>query len=240
MKLAEMLPKQDGQIVVVGKKGSGKSSLVRQLLMKLDNKAIIVVLDTKHEWKLPRLGEFYLGNKRVRRLLYPDVRLVRSPGIYVYASKYPHYYDPNVSKILLTAYKRKHVTIVVHELYHLCHGHMALPALGQAIAQGRSEDLRLFLESQRPSNIDLRCMTEADIFVMFHLSRKEDRLRIADLAEGPEMEKPAQGHNFWVKHIDWDTAKYITNEQDGSTWDLVQNKQKNTITKENSQAQTMP
>lgn len=240
MRLVDMLPKVDGQIFVVGKKGSGKSTLVRQLITKLPDTTQIIVLDTKHEWELPRLGHMKLGNKNVYRLRFTNLKLVTKPGIYVYQSKYPHFYDPGNSRILLSAYNKKNVTIVIHELFHLCHGPNALPALAQAITQGRAKKLRLFLESQRPANVPIIVETEADVYVCMRLSKQSDRERMADVAEAPEMKDIVHGHDFWVITSMMEKAILISNDQDEKSWDLLNNKEKTTAMKDKNLQPTMP
>lgn len=226
MRLVDMLPDIDEQAFITGKKKSGKSTLVRQMITKLPDNDIIIILDTKHEWKLRPFMR--LGNKRVHRLRITNIRLLRSPGIYVYQSKYPHFYDPGVTKILLSAYKRKDVTIVIHEIYHLCHGSNPLPALGQAIAQGRARNLRLLLESQRPANCPVMSYTDADIFIEFLLQNPDDRKRMADNSGFPELLIPIWGmHDFWIAKHGWKNAVYIENtREDDSEWDIFKTKSK--------------
>lgn len=225
MKLADILPPADGQIFLAGKKGSGKSTLDLMLIDAIPDTEIILVIDSKDEWDLKR--GLTLGNKPVHRILIPDLRLIRRPGIYVYKSKYPHFYDPAVTKLLLQAFKRKHMTVVIHEMYHFCHGNNPLPALGQLVTMGRAKFIRLHMESQRPSNIPVICYTEADVFVAFHLAKDADRARMADVSESPEMVTRAQGHNFWVNRVDWDNAVYVQNQIENTTyWDKFLNKEK--------------
>ena len=244
MRLVDMLPSKDGQLFATGRKGSGKSTLVRQLMTKLGDNEIIVVIDSKHEWDLPRLRihPMMLGNKVVRPLHFTNVKLVRNPGIYIYQSKYPHYYDPGVSRILVSAYNRKNVTIVVHEVYHFCHGANALPALAQAIVQGRAKHLRLFLESQRPANIPIICETEAEVYIEFMLQKKSDRQRMADVSGFMELEQEVEDmHDFWVGKLGWKNAVYIKNTlENDASWDLLRKKPKTTDTKEQSLAPMTP
>jgi hypothetical protein len=216
-----MLPAKDEQAFITGKKKSGKSTLVRQLITKLGDNEIIIVIDSKHEWTIKPFMR--LGNKRVRNLRLPNIRMVTSPGIYVYKSKYPHFYDTNVSKILISAYNRKNCTVVIHEIYHFCHGANPLPALGQAIVQGRAKNLRLFMESQRPMNIPGIAISEANIWICFKLQKPGDRLRVADDSGFPEMATPVRAsHDFWVARDTWDNAVYIENtKEDDTEWDVL-------------------
>jgi hypothetical protein len=231
MRLVDMLPEKDEQAFITGKKKSGKSTLVRKMILELPDNEIIVVLDTKREWKVKPF--MTLGNKRVHHLRFTNIRLVRSPGIYIYQSKYPHFYDAGITRILLSAYNRKNVTIVIHEVYHLCHGSNPVPALGQAIAQGRAHNLRLFLESQRPSNCPVMSYTDADIFIEFLLQNPDDRKRMADNSGFPELAIPVEAkHDFWVAKNGWDNAKYIQNTRDDdSDWDIFKMKSKKNDTR---------
>lgn len=198
------------------------------LIDTIPDSEIILVIDSKDEWQLKR--GLMMGNKPIHRVLVPDLRLIRRPGIYVYKSKYPHFYDPNVTKLLLQAFKRKHMTVVIHEMYHFCHGNNPLPALGQLITMGRNKFIRLHMESQRPANIPVICYTEADVFVTAHLAKDADRKRMADVAEAPQMERVAQDHNFWVMRTEWQNPVYINNQLPKSVmkyWDKFINHEKN-------------
>jgi energy-coupling factor transporter ATP-binding protein EcfA2 len=210
MKLADMLPAIDERAFITGKSKSGKSTLVRQLIGALPDDTYILVIDSKHEWKI-KLRE-KLGNHPVHRILVPNIHLIRRPGIYVYQSKYPHFYDPKVTRLLLGAYNRKNFTVVIHEGYHFCHGNNPLPALGQIATMGRAKNCRLFYEAQRPSNIPLIFITEANVWIEMRLQKPEDRQKVADNAGFPEMIKPVRAaHDFWVAKDDWDNAVYIEN-----------------------------
>lgn len=225
MKIADILPPVDGQIFLSGKKGSGKSTLDLMLIDAIPDTEIILVIDSKDEWALKPFLK--LGNKKVHHLRIANLHLVREPGIYVYKSHYPHFYDPGVTRLLLQAFKRKHLTVVIHEMYHFCHGNNPLPALGQLITMGRAKFIRLHMESQRPSNIPVICYTESDVFVAFHLAKDADRKRMADVSEAPEMVQVADGHNFWVMRTDWNAPVYITNMMKNTKkWDRFLNKEK--------------
>jgi len=210
-----MLPEKDERAFITGKSKSGKSTLVRQLIGALPDNTFILVIDSKHEWTFKR-GET-VGAHKVHKILVSNIHLFRSPGIYVYQSKYPHFYDPNVTRLLLGAYNRKNWTVVIHEGYHFCHGSNPLPALGQIITMGRAKNVRLFYESQRPSNIPLIAITEANVWILFKVQKPEDRQRVADNAGYPEMVQmmdmrtAAGKHNFWIAKDDWDNAIFIRN-----------------------------
>jgi len=210
MKLTDMLPARDERMFVTGKSKSGKSTLVRELIGALPEGTYILVIDSKHEWEFRR-GK-HIGPHPVHKVRVANIHLLRTPGIYVYQSKYPHFYDPNVTRLLLGVYNKKNWTVVIHEGYHFCHGSNPLPALGQIITMGRAKNCRLLYESQRPSNIPLIAITEANVWIMFRLQKPEDRRRVADNAGYPEMIQPVKAaHDFWIAKDDWENAVYIQN-----------------------------
>jgi energy-coupling factor transporter ATP-binding protein EcfA2 len=225
MRLLDILPPSDGQIFIAGKKGSGKSTLNLMLIDSIPDSEIILIIDSKDEWNLKPFLK--MGNKPVHHLRIPNLMLVRKPGIYVYKSHYPHFYDVGVTRLLLQAFKHKHLTVVIHEMYHFCHGNNPLPALGQMITMGRNKFIRLHMESQRPSNIPVICYTEADVFVEFHLAKEADRKRMADVSEAPKLITVAEEHNFWVMRTEWNEPVYIRNNNtDTKKWDRFINKEK--------------
>ena len=64
------------------------------------------------------------------------------------------------------------------------------------LVQGRSKNVGMILSSQRPKGIDLRVLTEAQVFASFSLQERDDRKRMSGYM-GEEVMTPLPKYHFW-------------------------------------------
>ncbi len=209
MKIAEICPAPDERLLVVGKTGSGKTELIRQCLRQIAPGEVIIVFDSKPEWKARR----WFDPRRIRRTpatdplaeaVYLPARVPLkqlTPGIYVYRPEYPEYADPRNDKILLAALRRGKCTVVIDELTDFARGSYALPSLGKVIRQGRAKRVRMLIGTQRPGAIPLIALTEANKVCCFRLQSEGDRKRMAQWIDPAMRVLPSAKHAFWFVDV---------------------------------------
>jgi energy-coupling factor transporter ATP-binding protein EcfA2 len=197
MKIDELMPEPDEQLFVAGQKGSGKSTLIRKLLDKLPRDELVIVWDTKGEWKARRRWQTWRREQAPHLLLpHTNVRLLR-PAVYIFRPHYPEYNDPRNERLLIGALKRGKCTLVIDEASDLSKGTWVLPSLGKVIRQGRWKKVRLIIGSQRPSGISALCMTEATKVAAFRMRKAEDRKRMATEVDPAMAAMPKGRYDFW-------------------------------------------
>lgn len=195
MNYSDLCPAASERMLIVGRTGSGKSTLTKHLLETLSKDELIIIFDTKQEYDIGNAFTRALGRTLYRPL--PTVNLKRlESGVFIYQPSYPEIRDVKVPRILNSALKRKKCTIVIHEINDFSRGGYVLPVLGKVIRQGRSKDVRMFLETQRPAGMPLIALTEANRVACFRLRSLDDRKRMAQWVDPHMMDIPPK-FSFW-------------------------------------------
>jgi hypothetical protein len=94
-------------------------------------------------------------------------------------------------------YRRQDILIYTDEAFLVHHGSYAPDWLRACVTCGRELGIGMITATQRPRGIDLRLLTEAEIFAAFELRHKDDRKRMAEMG-GEEFLTIPPKHAFWV------------------------------------------
>ena len=94
-------------------------------------------------------------------------------------------------------YRRQSIMIYTDEAFLVHHGSYAPDWLRACVTCGRELNIGMITGTQRPRGIDLRLLTEAEIFCAFELRHREDRKRMAEMGGEEFMERPPK-HAFWI------------------------------------------
>lgn len=195
MRLQDMLPAPDERLFMCGMSGSGKSTLMRRLMGVLPPDELTIILDSKPEYEPRRWWQRWKQSGPL--VLPPRVPLkVLDPGVYVLQTEYPDWGDPRVTPVMLAMLKRKNCTLIIDEFADYCRHAWTVPAIAKAIREGRKKNVRMMIGTQRPADIALVAITEANKVACFRLRRPEDRKRMADYAD-PQMLQPVKKYWFW-------------------------------------------
>ncbi len=87
--------------------------------------------------------------------------------------------------------------VATDEAFLVHHGSYAPDWLRACVTCGRELGIGMITGTQRPRGIDLRIITEAEVFLAFELRHRDDRKRMAEFAGEEFMERPPK-HAFWV------------------------------------------
>lgn len=187
--LGKMRPSYNERAMIVGATGTGKTTLARQLLRPYSH---ILVIDSKCTY----------GGKKGE----PGYKMVSSPGglKWIGGRTKLIQYRPNedsqgvddYNAVYKWAYRRGGILIYTDEAFLVHHGAYAPDWLRNCVTCGRELGIGMITGTQRPRGIDLRIMTEAEVFYAFALRHRDDRRRMAEMMGEDVMEEP-EHHAFW-------------------------------------------
>lgn len=197
--LAPLRPKIDERAIVVGATGTGKTTLVRQLLQPYKS---VIVIDSKRTYggaagepyytMVTSPGELRRLRKSVTHIQYrPDER-------HLNVSSYDEVYH--------WCYRRQDIMVCTDEAFLVHKGSYAPDWLRACVTCGRELGIGMITGTQRPRGIDLRLFTEAEVFISFDLRHKDDRKRVAEMAGEEFLERPPK-HAFWYWRAGMEGAK---------------------------------
>ena len=160
------------RITVLGRTGTGKSFFTAILLKSLASKKVIILIDTKDEYKhipvlpLDKLMTLKKGVYRINEIVYQngykldDLRVIcefLSQNLF------------NRGNVILAVEEAGNVIKKRGELYE----HM--PFFAKMLLQGRSKDIGIIAVSQRPAQLHTDMINESDHIICFDLSGKHDQ-----------------------------------------------------------------
>jgi hypothetical protein len=188
--LKQLRPKSDQRLIVVGATGTGKTTLVRQLL--LPYKAVLVI-DSKCTYGGKKGEEGYQMVTSPKALwgLRPSTTHIQ------YRPNERHQNVSDYDEVYRWCYRRHDIMVCTDEAFLVHHGSHAPDWLRACVTCGRELGIGMITGTQRPRGIDLRLLTEAEMFIAFDLRHRDDRKRMAEMGGDEFMQRPPR-HAFWV------------------------------------------
>ncbi len=206
----QLLLKEGKRVVVVGKTGSGKSFLIKNLIYTSSVFPILLV-DTKVDKNFDEFLDF-LGVTIAEDAETAISSIIRFPFVI---------YRPNPNE-LLNVEKIDSVlqfmydfinpsAIIIDEAYTL-HSYTNIPrGYFSIITRGRSRGITVVSGMQRPKFVSRFILSEADEFYIFTLNDVEDRERVFDIIQFDEIiDKKLEKYHFFYYSIDEDELIYFS------------------------------
>lgn len=162
------------RITVIGKTGSGKSVLFDNLLDYFSKKTLVILIDTKDEYK--HISEFQMENLKADKGLFKIVELDYK------GQKIDDYYII-VEFFSLALFERgktenRSSMLAIEELGNVVKKHGRLydvsPSFARLLQQGRAHDVGFLGTTQRPQEIHTTILSQSNHIICFDLTSKHD------------------------------------------------------------------
>lgn len=193
--LKNLMPSRTERMLIVGTTGCGKTTLADHLLEAAKYETILVI-DPKCMFggKKGKEGyEMVRSPAQLRRMRKGDHRIQFRPD-----EKHSTVWD--YDEVYRWAYRRRDVMVYTDETFAVMNRSYSPDGLRACITQGRELGVGMIFATQRPKGIDLRILTESEVFAMFALRHKDDRKRVAEFM-GEEVMSPLPKFAFWFWRV---------------------------------------
>ncbi len=195
--LKDLRPKVDQRMMLTGATGTGKTTLARHLLAPVKP---LIVIDSKCTYggKDGEPGFELVSTPSALRSLGSRAEFIQ------YRPDELHQSVDDYNEVYKWCYRRGGIYVYTDEAFLVHHGSYAPDWLRACVTCGRELGIGMMHGTQRPRGIDLRLMTEAEIFVSFELRHRDDRKRMAEMGGDEFLERPPK-HAFWAWKAGWQT-----------------------------------
>ena len=202
MDLKALAPKPTERMMIVGRTGSGKTTLARFLLATTPYPRILVI-DSKCTYG-GKSGEPEYEIVRTPR------ELQRIPKRYDRIQYRPHPVHQHVSDyeaVYEWAYRQGKILVYSDELYLTMAGTHAPDWQRACITCGRELEVGMISATQRPRGIDPRVRTESEVKAQFELEEGDDVIAFWGRMRGKRMldaqeAVPMPRHSFYFRRVD--------------------------------------
>jgi DNA helicase HerA-like ATPase len=190
----------DERVIIAGANGTGKTTFVRKaLLPQIPSGHTVIVWDPKRDkiWKDVPDVEYNWLTKRAE-LVKGEMRAFRWPKDSDHRLAEHHRFRG----LLRAVWEMGNVLTICDETNTVFPGHYTItPEVSRHNREGRQRNLGFWWLMQRPSDIPVQILSEAESWTVFTLRNRNDRRKAADYI-GDEVEAlpPQHGrrsHVFW-------------------------------------------
>lgn len=179
--------KSSDRIFVSGRTGSGKSVLIKNLL--LPDLGNVVIYDYKHEINIPG---YVIFNSIADFKRHPNQPFI----IYRTQSGSNEEFDA----LCKQCFYRGNNTLVLDEIAQHCNGGQIQPHHDIIMRLGRSKGVGIINCTQRPRGVHNNILSQSEHFFIFDLIQDTDRKKMADFC-GTEVMQRAKEYHFYYYNV---------------------------------------
>lgn len=189
--------RQNDRVFIVGKTGSGKTTLVTILLVQVK---FPVILDPKHQFSFRDViknfrseNEFITSDlKEAIRIDY-DIPIIYRPSITECKAGCPTFWEWILYRENCIVYVDE--VIAVSPSVNMPYGY------ARAVQMGRGKNIGVWSATQRPARIPQNLLSESEHVIAFELRNPVDIKRIADYTDPIIINERATDHDFWYYNV---------------------------------------
>lgn len=187
--LLELVPPYNDRAAIVGRTGSGKTTLAEFVLRHY---AYVAVLDTKGllQWRGYQRFESFAEVERARHH-----HLIYAPSW----NEHPARDRESVDRFFEWLFARGNTVVYVDEVMSITRGNDMPEFYLAAITRGREFGIGVHSSTQRPKQIPQVVLSEAESFFVFSLQLPQDRERIQEVVGEPL--PLVRGHEFAFRRV---------------------------------------
>lgn len=172
----------------VGRTGSGKSFLIKYLagIYVRAGGRVAIVDGPDHGWcdkqhPPATKGEGTVLCPRVVKRFAPNLR------VQMYQPSVPGYADEGLMRFVEDIFNEKNTLIIFDEIFGILDPNHQPVIITQVWTQGRKHNVPAWAASQRPSRVPEVIMSQADNWGIFQLLNEQDKKKIAEWTNSPEI-----------------------------------------------------
>jgi hypothetical protein len=177
-------------VLLFGRKGTGKTTWLRNAIEKIRGKKTILIIDTMNNFSDMSDREFRTHVEFIDCLAFCEYR---NKTIRILSSE-----PTELIPIIFSAYKTGNFTIVFDE-GDLLFGQHYDSYLREIVLRGRNQGIDLLIATLRPHKLSVDLRSQTDILVCFSLKNRRDLNAIRDEFSGDEILniiENLQGHEY--------------------------------------------
>lgn len=179
IKLPEIRGSQ--RVFIVGKTRSGKSTMARYLLKEVVKAGgRVFIIDPKKDWqgRPPHRTPYGVPSSDFKGSVDNPIPTHKFNPDYRVSIYEPSEWDKNLDNIMLDAIKTGYTTIYIDEIKQLVPATYAPKNLQIAYTQGAAAGVGVWGGVQRPKGIPEIMKDQAEVWIVFRVKKREDRLDI--------------------------------------------------------------
>lgn len=198
----QLLIKPSERVFIAGRTGTGKTYLAKYLLkdanrlVVFDGKGTLKDWNTK-DWNDQTKRELQKGNDTRIRVRVP----IGTPKQII----------DELDETFKQIYLAENCIVYLDEIFSIASAFTIPPYLIALYTRGRELDLGVWTATQRPSNIPLFAMSEADWYIMFRLQMATDIEKMSKQMGAKVLKRKPVKHDFWVYNNSWNEPSYVKN-----------------------------